>query len=153
MRAQVVHHCEVARERCEDKRGIGLGLTRTRGNPRLALTRTDASDSRRKLRCVKSGPSKRGEHRPIKWDRRVCGEVSSTLGVARWGRSAGCVLCALWAVSTAMLGGEGGGTLREGKHIISNTPCHYCRVNVPQPPTPASLRDAGFAALWINPVL
>jgi len=41
--------------------------------------------------------------------RRVCGGLSSTLGVARCSRSAGCVLCALWAVSAAVLGG--GGTL------------------------------------------
>jgi len=33
------------------------------------------------------------------------GVLSSTLGVARCGRSAGYVLCALWAVSAAMLGG------------------------------------------------
>jgi len=35
--------------------------------------------------------------------------VSSTLGVARCGRSAGCVLCALWAVSVAVVSGGGGG--------------------------------------------
>jgi len=39
--------------------------------------------------------------------RRVCGGLSSTLGVARCSRSAGCVLCALWAVSAAVLGGGG----------------------------------------------
>jgi len=47
-------------------------------------------------------PSERGEHRPTKWGRRVCGGLSFTLGVARRGRSAGCVLCALWAVSAAV---------------------------------------------------
>jgi len=34
----------------------------------------------------------------------VCGGLSSTLGVARCGRSAGGVLCALWAVSAVVLG-------------------------------------------------
>jgi len=48
------------------------------------------------------------------WGRRVCGGLSSTLGVARCGRSAGCVLCALWAVSAAVLGGVSCG----GEHII-----------------------------------
>jgi len=33
------------------------------------------------------------------------GVLSSTLGVARCGRSAGCVLCALWAVPAAVCGG------------------------------------------------
>jgi len=33
---------------------------------------------------------------------RVCGGLSFTLGVARCGRSAGCVLCALWAMSAAL---------------------------------------------------
>jgi len=37
------------------------------------------------------------------------GVLSSTLGVARCGGSAGCVLCALWAVPAAALGGGGGG--------------------------------------------
>ena len=36
---------------------------------------------------------------------RVCGGLSSTLGLARCGRSAGCVLCAMWAVSAAVFGG------------------------------------------------
>jgi len=36
------------------------------------------------------------------------GVLSSTLGVARCGRSAGCVLCALWVVPAAVLGGGGG---------------------------------------------
>jgi len=36
------------------------------------------------------------------------GVLSSTLGVARCGRSAGCVLCALWAVPAVVLGGGGG---------------------------------------------
>jgi len=61
-----------------------------------------------------SGPSERGEHRPIEWGRRVCRNLSSPLGVARCGRSAGCVLCALWAVSAAVCGGVPCG----GKHII-----------------------------------
>jgi len=34
------------------------------------------------------------------------GVLSSTLGVARCGRSAGCVLCALWAVPAAVLRGD-----------------------------------------------
>ena len=46
---------------------------------------------------------------------RRCGGLSSALEVARCGRSAGCVLCVLWAVSAVVLGG--GGTLW-GKHII-----------------------------------
>ena len=50
--------------------------------------------------------SERGEHRPIGWGRRVCGGLSSTLGVARCGRSAGCVLCLLWAISAAVWGGS-----------------------------------------------
>ena len=33
------------------------------------------------------------------------GGLSSTLGVTRCGRSAGCVLCALWAVTAAVCGG------------------------------------------------
>jgi len=40
--------------------------------------------------------------------------VSSALGVAQCGRSAGCVLCVLWAMSAAVWGG----TLCGGKHII-----------------------------------
>jgi len=32
------------------------------------------------------------------------GGLSSALGVARCGRSAGCVLCVLWGMSAAMLG-------------------------------------------------
>jgi len=56
-----------------------------------------------------SGPSERGEHRPIEWGRRFCRGLSSTLGVARCGRRAGCVLCALWAVSAAVSGGGGRG--------------------------------------------
>jgi len=32
---------------------------------------------------------------------------SSALGVARCGRSAGCVLCVLWAMLAAVLGGGG----------------------------------------------
>jgi len=52
-----------------------------------------------------SGPSERGEHRPFEWGRRVCGDLSSALGVARCGHSAGCVLCVLWAMSAAVLGG------------------------------------------------
>ena len=42
--------------------------------------------------------------------------LSSTLGVARCGRSAGCVLCALWAVLAAVLVG---GVPCGGKHIIT----------------------------------
>jgi len=46
---------------------------------------------------------------PIEWGRRVCrGFVfypGRTLGVARCGRSTGCVLCALWAVAAAVCGG------------------------------------------------
>ena len=61
------------------------------------------------------GPPNGGEHRPIEWGRRVCRGLSSTLGVARCGRSAGCVLCALWAVSAAVFGG---GVPCGGKHII-----------------------------------
>jgi len=44
---------------------------------------------------------------------RCASELSSTLGVARCGLSAGCVLCALWAVSAAVLGVPCG-----GKHTI-----------------------------------
>ena len=43
-------------------------------------------------------------HVQIEWGRRVCRGLSSTLGVARCSRSAGYVLCALWAVSDAVLG-------------------------------------------------
>ena len=43
------------------------------------------------------------------------GVLSSTLGVARCGRSVGCVLCALWAMSAAVCGG---GVPCGGKHII-----------------------------------
>ena len=57
----------------------------------------------------------RGEHRPFEWGRRVCGGLSSALGVARCGRSAGCVLCVLWGMSAAVLGG---GVPCGGKHII-----------------------------------
>jgi len=42
----------------------------------------------------------------INQSRSTLGGLTSTLGVARCGRSAGCVLCALWAVSAAVL--EGG---------------------------------------------
>jgi len=62
-----------------------------------------------------SGPSERGEHRPIERGRRVCGFCLLPWGVARCGRSAGRVLCALWAVLAAVC--VGGGTLW-GKHII-----------------------------------
>jgi len=47
----------------------------------------------------------RGEHRPFEWGRRVGGGLSSALGVVRCGRSAGCVLCVLWAISAAVWGG------------------------------------------------
>ena len=57
-----------------------------------------------------SGPSERGEHRPFEWGRRVCGGLSSALGVARCGRSDGCVLCAVGHVGGCVGGG--------GKHII-----------------------------------
>jgi len=40
-----------------------------------------------------SGPSERCGHSPFEWGRRVCCFFSSTLGVARCGRSAGCVRC------------------------------------------------------------
>jgi len=46
-------------------------------------------------------------HCYIEWGRRVCGGLSSTLGIAWCGRSAGCVLGALLAVSAAVLGGGG----------------------------------------------
>ena len=49
------------------------------------------------------------------------GVLSSTLGVARCGRSAGCVLCALWAVSAAVCVG---GVPCGGKHIIIKWGCH-----------------------------
>jgi len=45
----------------------------------------------RQLPASGSGPSERGEHCPIEWGRRVRGGLSSALGVARCGRSAGCV--------------------------------------------------------------
>ena len=49
------------------------------------------------------------------------GALSSTLGVAQCGRSAGCVLCALWAVPAAVLGG---GVPCGSKHIsISSSSC------------------------------
>jgi len=71
-------------------------------------SRTTRNSSRPAFTCLcadpGSGPSEMGEHRPIEWGRRVCGGLSSTLGVARCGRSAGCVLCAPWAVSAAVLG-------------------------------------------------
>jgi len=41
--------------------------------------------------------------------------LSSALGVARCGPSAGCVLCVLWAMSAAVLGV---GVPCGGKHII-----------------------------------
>jgi len=50
--------------------------------------------------------SERGGHRPFEWGRRVCGGLSSALGVVRCGRSAGCVLCVLWAISAAVWGGS-----------------------------------------------
>jgi len=50
------------------------------------------------------------------WARRVCGGLSSALGVTRCGRSAGCVLCVLWAMSAAVLGR---GVPCGGKHIIT----------------------------------
>ena len=40
-----------------------------------------------------------GKGRPLG----VCGGLSSALGVVRCGRSAGCVLCVLWAISAAGL--------------------------------------------------
>ena len=45
------------------------------------------------------------------------GFLSSALGVARCGRSAGCVLCVLWAMSAAVLGRAPCGD----KHIIIKT--------------------------------
>jgi len=45
------------------------------------------------------------------------GGLSSALGVVRCGRSAGCVLCVLWAISAAV----GGGVPCGGKHIIIDT--------------------------------
>jgi len=54
-----------------------------------------------------SGPSERGEHRPFEWGRCVWGGLSSALGVVRCGRSAGCVLCVLWAIHIGCcVGGE-----------------------------------------------
>jgi len=38
----------------------------------------------------------------------ACGGLSYALGIARCGRSACCVLCVLWAMSAAVLGGGGG---------------------------------------------
>jgi len=35
---------------------------------------------------------------------RVCGGLSYTPGVAQYDRSAGCVMCELWAMSAAVLG-------------------------------------------------
>ena len=96
----------------------------------------------------RSGPSKTGEHGPFEWGRRVCGGLSSALGVARCGRSAGCVLCVLWAMSAAALGR---GVPCGGKHIIileretchththdrNNTTQHTTRTT-PQTTTPRS---------------
>jgi len=48
------------------------------------------------------------------------GFLSSALGVARCGRSAGCVLCVLWAMSAAVLGGGGGGGYPVGISISSS---------------------------------
>ena len=74
------------------------------------------------LNTEEGGKSGRGRaaahahaHVQIEWGRRVCRGLSSTLGVARCSRSAGCVLCALWAVSAAVLRG---GVPFRGKHII-----------------------------------
>jgi len=50
----------------------------------------------------------------------VCGGLSSTLGVAR----CGCVLCALWAMSAAVLGGV---PCPVGVSISSSTPAHNKR--------------------------
>ena len=91
--------------------------------PRSGLTR-------RYCCLLRSGPSKRVnpkrfEHRPVEWGRRVCVGFVFYPGVARCGRSAGCMLCALWAVSLLCVCVWGGGV---------------------QPPKPVSLHDAGFAA-------
>ena len=61
------------------------------------------------------GPPKGVSIGRFEWGRRVCGGLSSALGVARCGRSAGCVLCVLWAMSAAVLGG---GVPCGGKDII-----------------------------------
>ena len=67
---------------------------------------TDTQQTRGLCAEPGSGPSERGEHRPFEWGRRVCGGLSSALGVVRCGRSAGWVLCVLWAISAAVWGGS-----------------------------------------------
>jgi len=54
--------------------------------------------------CGVSGAEPGSGPRPFEWGRRVCGGLSSALGVVRCGRSAGCVLCVLWAISAAVWG-------------------------------------------------
>jgi len=66
------------------KRPLGLSLTQEQRYTLLILGHGEHY-----------GPPERGEHRPFEWGRRVCGGLSSALGVARCGRSAGCVLCVL----------------------------------------------------------
>jgi len=68
--------------------------------------------------------------RPFEWGRRVCGFFSSALGVARCGRSAGCVLCGLWAVSAAVCGGYA-----VGVSVSSRQEQHHKRPHEEPPPS------------------
>ena len=72
--------------------------------------------SRRRGRCARRRPppSKGASTDRLSGAGASTGVLSSTLEVARCGGSAGCVLCVLWAVPAAVLGG---GVPCGGKHI------------------------------------
>ena len=76
----------------------------------------------------------------------VCRGLSSALRVARCGRSrsAGCVLCVLWAMSAAVLGG---GVPCGGKHIIIGVCRLLCDHSVGGVPPPVSCYVTGGAAV------
>jgi len=84
------------------------------GGGRLLFAWNAAMTGEPAFRCLcadpGSGPSERGEHRRIEWDRRVCRGLSSTSGgSAVWPQ---CWLCAVCPVGRAGCCVCGGGTLR-----------------------------------------
>jgi len=74
---------------------------RVRGNPN-PLTRVDSHS----YSLLGLGPPKGASIERLSGAGASTGVLSSTLGVARCGGSAGCVLCVLWAISAAVWGGS-----------------------------------------------
>jgi len=88
----------------------------------------------------------------------VCGGLSSALGVARCGRSAGCLLCVLWAMSAEVWGGYPVGvSISSSLYKLVNHPCiafhtciahtiailvhAFCAIYAPPPLTPERERE------------